>query len=155
MPMTLDTSAARRAWLAVLAQAPRGALARHAAHLHAQSFEWLREPEIGLAMLRGRIGNSGDRFNLGEATMTRCVVRHRGVDGRVAAGLGMVIGRDVERAGWVAQLDAMLQQPEHHDALMRDVVAPLREATQALRREEAARTAASKVRFFTLTPETP
>jgi len=156
MPVTSDhpPSLSRSEWLAVLAHAPRDALARHAERLHAESFDWLREPEIGLVMLRGRIGNGGDRFNLGEATVTRCVVRHRGIGGQVAAGLGVVIGRDTERATWVARLDAMLQQPEHHDALRRDVIAPLRHATQAQRAEQAARTAASTVRFFTLTPET-
>ena len=143
----------RRAWLAVLAHAPRDALARHANAISAENFDWLREPEIGLAMLRGRIGNAGDRFNLGETTLTRCVVRHRGALGTVSAGLGYVLGRDAQRAEWVARIDALLQQPEHHDALMREVIQPLAAATQAARNAQAARTAASRVRFFTLAPE--
>ncbi len=31
----------------------------------------LRATETGLVMLRGRIGGDGDRFNVGEATVTR------------------------------------------------------------------------------------
>ena len=152
MTATPSTST-RRDWLAVLAHAPRDALRRHAEALSSQHFEWLRRPETGLTMLRARIGNTGDRFNLGEATMTRCVLRHRGSLGTVAAGLGYVLGRDAQRAEWVARLDAMLQQPEHHEALMRDVIAPLRAATEAQRLAQAQRTAASRVQFFTLAPE--
>jgi phosphonate metabolism protein PhnG/phosphonate metabolism protein PhnH len=35
----------------------------------------LRPPEIGLVMLRGRIGGDGGAFNLGEATVTRAAVQ--------------------------------------------------------------------------------
>jgi alpha-D-ribose 1-methylphosphonate 5-triphosphate synthase subunit PhnG len=154
--MTTDIAdtASRREWLSVLAHAPRELLGRHAQAISGHGFEWLREPEIGLAMLRGRVGNSGDRFNLGEATMTRCVVRHRGAAGTLRAGIGYVLGRDEERARWIARLDALLQQPEHHEALMRDVIAPLRHAVAEQRAQQAARTAASRVNFFTLQPET-
>jgi alpha-D-ribose 1-methylphosphonate 5-triphosphate synthase subunit PhnG len=145
--------ARRREWLAVLAHAPRDALARHAAAIDERGFETLRAPETGLAMLRGRIGNTGDRFNLGEATMTRCVVRHRSAAGDSHAGVGYVLGRDPERALWVARLDALLQHDEHHADLMRDVIAPLSALVQQRRADEAAQTAASRVRFFTLQPE--
>ena len=145
--------AGRQRWLAVLAHAPRELLARHAAALSDAAFVRLRAPEVGLAMIRARVGNTGDRFNLGDATVTRCVVRHRGVDGRVAAGVGLVLGRDEARAEWVARLDAMLQQPEHHEALMRDVIAPLAAETARRRAQDAARTAQSNVSFDTLGPE--
>jgi len=145
--------AARRHWLAVLAHAPRELLERHAAAISADVFVRLRAPEVGMALLRARIGNHGDRFNLGDATVTRCVVRHAGVAGRLTAGVGYVLGRDEARAEWIARLDALLQQPEHHEALMRDVIAPLAAAVAARRAEEAARTAGSRVEFHTLTPE--
>jgi alpha-D-ribose 1-methylphosphonate 5-triphosphate synthase subunit PhnG len=158
MPMTSDTSeplstGVRRDWLAVLAHAPREALRRHMDAIMAQPFDWLREPETGLAMLRGRVGNGGDRFNLGEATLTRCVVRHRSALGTVSAGIGYVLGRDAERAGWIARIDALLQQPQQRDALLRDVIEPLREATAQRRAAKQARTDASRVEFFTLQPE--
>jgi len=175
---TRDTAAiqARQRWLAVLAQAPRELLERHAAALQDAAFTRLRAPETGLTMVRARIGNRGDRFNVGDATVTRCVVRHRGRDGRlaagvgdatvtrcvvrhqgiggnVAAGVGYVLGRDEARAEWVARFDALLQQPEHHDALMRDVVAPLAAATARRRAADAARIASSRVSFDTLASE--
>jgi alpha-D-ribose 1-methylphosphonate 5-triphosphate synthase subunit PhnG len=145
--------AARQRWLAVLARAPRDLLERHAAALPDDAFTRLRAPETGLTMVRARIGNRGDRFNVGDATVTRCVVRHRGADGGVAAGVGYVLGRDEARAEWVARFDALLQQPEHHDAVMRDVVAPLAAETARRRAAAAARIATSRVSFDTLAPE--
>jgi alpha-D-ribose 1-methylphosphonate 5-triphosphate synthase subunit PhnG len=143
----------RQNWLAVLAHAPRRLLEQHAGALAEERFTRLRAPEIGLTMVRARIGNHGDRFNVGDATVTRCVVRHRGTDGRLAAGVGYVLGRDEARAEWIARLDAMLQQPELHDTLMREVIAPLREATARRRADEAAVTASSRVSFDTLASE--
>ena len=143
----------RRHWLAVLAHASREQLARHAAALADADFARLRPPEVGLTMVRARIGNQGDRFNVGDATVTRCVVRHRGIDGRLAAGVGYVLGRDEARAEWIARLDALLQQPEHHAALMADVIAPLAAETARRRAAAAALTASSRVSFDTLASE--
>ena len=144
---------ARQRWLAALAHAPRELLARHAAGLPDDAFTRLRAPEIGLTMVRARIGNRGDRFNVGDATVTRCVVRHRGRDGHLVAGVGYVLGRDEARAEWVARIDALLQQPEHHDTLMRDVIAPLADETAKRRAAAAALTASSRVSFDTLASE--
>ncbi len=65
--------------MAVLARTPRaeletalvGALGGEAM----PAFEWLRAPQTGLAMVRGRIGGTGNAFNLGEATVTRATYR--------------------------------------------------------------------------------
>ncbi|MBO9512565.1 MAG: phosphonate C-P lyase system protein PhnG [Variovorax sp.] len=152
-PHSTSTSPPPRAqWLAVLAHAPRELLKRHAEALPALHFDVLRAPEIGLAMLRGRIGNQGDRFNVGEATITRCVVRHRDGDS-ASIGVGYVLGRDTERVDWIARLDALLQQPRWHDALQADVIAPLAAATARLRAGEQGATASSRVHFFNLQPE--
>ena len=35
----------------------------------------LRAPELGLVLVRGRMGGAGDAFNLGEMTLTRAAVR--------------------------------------------------------------------------------
>ena len=43
----------------------------------------LRATETGLVMLRGRIGGDGDRFNLGEATVTRAAVQIASGRGRL------------------------------------------------------------------------
>src|SRR5262249_40898887 len=68
--------AGRRAAMAVLAQAATDEIAAGLAALgdtpaHAE----VRPAEIGLVMVRGRIGGDGAPFNLGEATVTRCAVQ--------------------------------------------------------------------------------
>lgn len=147
-------NAARARWLAILAHAPRELLERHAETLQPLHFEVLRAPETGLAMLRGRIGNEGDRFNVGELTLTRAVVRHREEGGgAVAVGVGYALGRDPERVGWVARFDALLQQARWHDRLQAEVIGPLAAATARARAREQRETAASRVHFFNLQPE--
>lgn len=149
------TTAAERAdWLRVLARGTATELERLATPVLADyAFEWLRAPEIGLVMVRARIGNRGDRFNLGEATVTRCAVRHRGADGRTVAGVGHVLGRDAARAERIAKLDALLQLPALRPLLRQTVLQPLAAHTAQRQADERARTEASRVRFFTLQAE--
>lgn len=155
MTDTVSSLQALRAdWLRVLARADAALLLRTAAPVLADyRFETLRAPEIGLTMVRARIGNRGDRFNLGEATLTRCAVRHRDGEGRATVGVGHVLGRDEARAECIARLDALLQRDELRALLLRDVVEPLRSARALRDRDERERTEASRVRFFALQPE--
>jgi len=147
-------SARRAAWLRTLARGAPDELARLAGPVLADyTFELLRAPETGLVMVRARIGNQGDRFNVGEATLTRCAVRHRGADGAAVAGVGHVLGRDAARAERIAQLDALLQLPALHALLCATVLQPLHAHTARRETEERARTEASRVRFFTLQAE--
>lgn len=141
----LTDPAARRHWLAVLARAQRGELEQAVARAAPPRHELVRAPECGMVMVRGRTGGTGQPFNLGEATVTRCAARigeHLGV--------GYLLGRDHRRAECIALLDALLQDPARRSALLREVVEPL---AQAQARERAARSreaAASRVEFFTL-----
>ena len=148
-----DPQAARQHWLGVLAHAPRALLAERVGELMALPFDTLRAPEVGLVMLRARVAQHGERFNLGEATVSRCVLRHQDASGRATVGVGYVLGRDMERVGWIARLDALLQQPHWRARLMADVVAPLAAALACERAEAQARTAASRVQFYTLQAE--
>ena len=144
---------ARQQWLSVLAHAPRASLQQLLCPLMTGlQFEPLRAPEVGLTMLRARAGNSGERFNLGEATLTRCVLRFQS-EALLSVGVGYVLGRDIERATWVAQADALLQQPTWGERLQAELIAPLRALTQAQRSRQASQTAASRVQFYTLQAE--
>lgn len=157
MPMTDSAphdNASRRDWLRVLARAHPSELRRSAASVVADYvFETLREPETALMMVRARIANTGDRYNLGEAALTRCVVRHVDAASLAVAGVGYVMGTDTAHALLVAQLDALLQRPHLHALLMSTVVEPLRQARQARDDAERLATEASRVRFLTLQPE--
>lgn len=139
--------ALRREWLAVLARASLDELeAGMRQHAPGLRYEFLRRPERGMVMLRGRIGGSGDAFNLGEATVTRCTVRLG--DGLV--GSGHVLGREPRKAELVAVLDALMQEPVYRARLDAELLRPLRAGQQARRTQAAAAAGASKVEFFTL-----
>jgi alpha-D-ribose 1-methylphosphonate 5-triphosphate synthase subunit PhnG len=148
--------AARRAWLAVLARAPRDALASALERVLAggapPAYDWLRPPEIGLAMVRGRIGGTGDAFNLGEATVTRATLRLRAAEGGPPATVGVAchLGRDKRRAELAALADALLQLPERHARAHAELIEPFRAQQAAERAARARETATTRVEFFTM-----
>ncbi len=113
------------------------------------SFTWIRRPETGMTMVRARAGGSGQPFNLGEMTVTRCALRTG--DGFV--GVAYVKGRDHELAELAALLDAMLQDPTQHDDIERRVIGLLEHHQQARRDSLKRKAAATKVDFFTLATE--
>ena len=140
-------AAARRAALAVLVEASTHELARLLENVAAlPAHEIVRQPETGLVMLQGRIGGDGAPFNVGEATVSRAVVRLTSGE----MGFGYVLGREREKARLVALCDALMQSTPHRAALEREVIAPVRARIAAERRLTAERTAATRVDFFTL-----
>ena len=141
-----DTDARRR-WMSVLALATTAELeAAWAALPLRPEHRWLRAPEIGLAMVRARAGGSGVRFNLGEVTVTRCSVAL--TDGTVAH--AYVGGRRRRHAELAALFAALLQDPARRAELEERVVEPLAAAQRRRRRAVAARSAPTRVEFFTM-----
>ncbi|MEM9062436.1 MAG: phosphonate C-P lyase system protein PhnG [Pseudomonadota bacterium] len=137
---------ARRDWMSVIAKAPAADLSACYARLgQTPGFTWLRPPEIGAVMVRGRAGATGAPFNLGEMTITRCSLRL--ADGSV--GHAYVPGRDRDRAEKAAICDALLQGPAA-DKVRRAVLEPLREAHRKRRAETAGEAEKTRVDFFTM-----
>ncbi len=133
----------RKRWMAVLARASRAEIeALSGPELPAH--EIMKAPETGTVMVEGRAGGAGRRFNLGEATMTRCIVRLS--DG--AMGFSYALGRDGRKARLAAILDARLQRKS--ESALRQGVARLAEAQVAARDLASRKAAATKVDFFTL-----
>ncbi|MEL6997062.1 MAG: phosphonate C-P lyase system protein PhnG [Pseudomonadota bacterium] len=140
------SDAARRDWMSVMAKAPAEDLSACFERLgSAPSFTWLRPPEIGAVMVRGRAGATGAPFNLGEITVTRCSLRLE--DGSV--GHAYVPGRDRDRAQKAAMCDAMLQGAAAAD-VRREVVEPLRKAHNKRRAATAGEAEKTRVDFFTM-----
>jgi len=109
-------------------------------------YEFLRRPEPGSVMVRGRTGGTGSPFNLGEMTVTRCAVRlANGVVGHA-----YVQGRNVRHAESAAVMDALLQDPERSETLGAEVIEPLAAAFESTRVLRARKAAATRVDFFTL-----
>lgn len=133
----------RKAWISVLAKSPPARLAALLPRL--PQHDLLRAPETGAVMVRGRVGGSGEPFNLGEMTVTRCSVRL--VEG--AVGHAWVQGRDKGHAIRAAVADALLQTDAAPE-ISRQVLQPLQEEAAAVARARAEKAAATKVEFFTL-----
>lgn len=145
----------RPEWMALLARAPLELLASAVEPFtRGLRTEWLRRPETGLYMVQGRAGGTGERFNLGEVTVTRCALRQVGQDASASpVGVAYVLGRHHRQAELAAQADALLQQPAHHEALEQQLLAPVR---QHLAQEKALRQGlaqSTKVDFFTVARE--
>jgi len=142
-----DTEARQRR-LRLLARADTERLeAIWAAWPEAPRFRRLKPPETGLAMIRARAGGVGQRFNLGEMTVSRCVVV---LEASHAIGVGYVQGRDQRKAELVALFDALAQNEAVAALLERDILLPLEAELLAARRLREAKVAATKVDFFTL-----
>jgi len=144
-PATDPAIATRQRWIGVLARAVGDELTRHESALRDAEYQMIRAPEIGMTLVRGRMGGTGAAFNVGEMTVTRCVVRL--ADGRT--GFSYLAGRDKPRAELAALADAHLQGPQQIHWL-NTLIEPLAEAQARRRAEQDAATAASKVEFFTL-----
>ena len=145
-------TAQRRRWMSVLAKAQLCELETAWEDLADKpAYDWLRQPEVGMVMVRARTGGTGGRFNLGQMTVTRCALRLVAADQDAeAVGLGYVQGRSKRHAELAAVFDALLQDDARRPALEGSVIEPL-EAAHADRRDERSRKANStKVNFFTM-----
>lgn len=142
----LDATPQRPDWMGLAARARPDALASAMASLgDPPPREWLRRPETGTVMVRGRTGGSGAPFNLGEVTATRCALRLE--DG--TEGHAIVQGRDAAHAERAAILDALMQG-RRADEVRRAVLDPLRAAEDARRDARARKAEATRVDFETM-----
>jgi alpha-D-ribose 1-methylphosphonate 5-triphosphate synthase subunit PhnG len=143
--MGTETTAARRAVMA-LAAAARAEELEPVRALAPEGVVDLRAPEVGLVMVRGRIGGSGAAFNLGEATVSRAAVRLPSG----ATGFGHLLGRDRAKARDAALIDALWVDGAQRDRLEAEILSPLRARIGREAARHAAETAATRVDFFTL-----
>ena len=135
----------RQHWIGVLARAQLNELQPFESALKDAEYQLIRAPEIGMTLVRGRMGGDGAAFNVGEMSVTRCVVRL--ADGRT--GYSYLAGRDKLHAELAALADAHLQGPQP-SLWLSDLITALATAQAKRRAEKQADTAATKVEFFTL-----
>ncbi|MCL2591718.1 MAG: phosphonate C-P lyase system protein PhnG [Betaproteobacteria bacterium] len=145
-----EAQSVRQRRMAALAFADETTLEAEAAKL-ANSFSYtlLRRPEAGMVMLEGRAGNTGQRFNVGEMLITRCVLRLE-TQGNVTEGYAFVKGNRPRFAELAALFDALLQQEGWAQSLDRSLIAPLVARREEQLKKRAEETAPTRVDFFTL-----
>lgn len=146
-PAPLD----RGAWMAVLSRTPLSLLEPALAAHTADAPHWLRAPETGLMMVEARAGGTGDRFNLGEVTLTRCALRLPEAPGVV--GVAYVLGRSHRQARLAATADALLQDPAHRSELQALLLGPAQRHIARAAADRRGRVRGSKVEFFTVARE--
>lgn len=143
----------RPEWMALLARAPQKLLDGALPTDSGAAPQWLRKPETGLMMVQGRAGGTGERFNLGEITVTRCALRLPGADALAPVGVAYVLGRNHRQAQLAAVADALLQDPAHREGLEDKLLKPVREHLQALQVVRHDRAQTTKVDFLTVARE--
>lgn len=136
----------RKQWMGLLAKAPAGRVsALLDACIARPSFEWLRAPEIGSTMVQARAGGTGEPFNLGEMSVTRCALTLK--SGEV--GHAYIQGRRKADAEAAALVDALMQT-EAAEQVRTAILEPLAAEAAARRAARSSKAAATKVDFFTL-----
>ncbi len=140
----------RQDWMTTLALSSVDDLDRHwAALADKPDFAWLKPPEFGAVMVRGRTSGTGAAFNVGEMTVTRCSLQLA----NGAVGVAYVAGRGKRHAALAAVFDALLQGGDERGVFARRAVDELSARITRRRRREIAKAYTSKVDFFMLTRE--
>lgn len=144
----------RSDWISVLAGAPMDLLESALVSYSVTSSQWLRPPETGLMMVQARAGATGERFNLGEVTVTRCALRlNPGTSAAAQVGVAYVLGRSHRHAHLAAVADALLQDPAQHEAIRKGLLEPARQHLALQRAVRHSRAQSTKVEFFTVARE--
>jgi alpha-D-ribose 1-methylphosphonate 5-triphosphate synthase subunit PhnG len=138
-----DGDRARPEWMSALSCARREDLDERWAAFAGVQFTWLKKPEFGAALVRGRMNGKEAEFNIGELTLTRCSVQLE--QGEV--GLAYVPGCDKRHAMMAAVLDALLQGNGALAAEAKRLVADLVEKRDVRRDLARTKTQASSVDF--------
>ena len=108
-------------------------------------YEWLRTPEIGSIMAQGRMGVTGDKFNIGEVTITRCSLKlNCGTIGH-----SYVQGRSKKKAEISALCDALMQTKMSKE-INKNIIIPLGKIKKDNKDKILSKAEATKVDFFTL-----
>ena len=137
---------ARQAWIAILAKSSVKDIEQQVKTLgNLPQYSFLRQPEIGLTMVRGRVGGTGEVFNLGEMTITRCVVNIEDTTGFAYVG-----GRSKRHAELAAVCDGLLQHEKWQEIVHTQVIEPLAKIIQQKQEKQQRQTEATKVEFFTM-----
>ncbi len=149
-----NQAVSRSVWMSLLARAPQPWLETHLASQCEGDLQWLRPAETGLMMVQGRAGGSGQRFNLGEVRVTRCVLKPDAArTGCRQVGVAYVMGGSHRHAQLAALADALLQEPSLHAHWSDVLLQPLQHMQDAQAQQKNAQAQATRVEFFAVARE--
>ena len=130
----------RREWLRLLSKTPIAELKSSWKGANPGTDFQTRSAEVVLAMIRGRADGTGRPFNLGEATITRCVVRcSDSANDAPLLGVGYTLGRDKLRAQLIAQFDALFQDSALGEGLQEGILPQFAKRRQSEQKHSCAK----------------
>lgn len=148
--LTAQNQSQRQQWMSALATADFEQLtALWQAQSFTPSYQFIRAPEIGLAQVQARMGGTGNRFNVADVTVTRCVIKLENGD----LGYSYISGRNKPHAELAALIDGLMQSETYQPELMMSVIQPLQTTRAKKHQLRQQQVASSKVDFFTLVRE--
>lgn len=137
----------RQQLLSVLAKSSLKDIQQHWEHsLHDFEYSPLRAPQTGMVMAVARAEGSGEPFNLGEVSVTRCAIKL--TTGQT--GIGYVMGSSKEHSLHVALLDALAQVDDQYEDIKLKLIQPLQQKIEQRNQQQQQKTAATKVDFLTM-----
>ena len=136
----------RKSWMSLLATSSQSDLLNLWEQKKIKvNYVWLRTPEIGSIMAQGRMGVTGDKFNIGEVTITRCSLKlNCGTIGHSYAQ-----GRSKKKAEISALCDALMQTKMSKE-INKNIIIPLEKIKKDNKDKILSKAEATKVDFFTL-----
>lgn len=114
--------------------------------IDAIDYEFIRRPEVGMVMAVARTGMTGEPFNLGEVTVTRCAIKLDSGE----TGFGYVQGRNKKHSTHIAVIDALAQKQECRSELFSQLIDPLQKINHEKRHQQQVHSDKTKVDFFTM-----
>lgn len=146
MTNSQENSEQRQEWISLLGSAdPAWLEARKKTLALDPTPDYMVPPETGMIMMQARQDGAGSRFNLGEVTVSRCILKLDEI-----MGYAMVMGSDLRHAELAALFDALLQTPDPGPELQETLLPQLRRMREERRNKEAREARTSKVEFFTM-----
>jgi len=137
----------RKALLATLANTESQALVSAWRALEIEpEYTLLKQPEIGMVMVKAKTGGNGSPFNMGEMTVTRTVLQLHSHE----MGYGYTAGRDKDKSLTIALIDACYQVEGWQEQIEEKLVQPLRKDLQQARSQHQETVDRTKVNFFTM-----
>jgi alpha-D-ribose 1-methylphosphonate 5-triphosphate synthase subunit PhnG len=137
----------RKKLLSVLAKSSKNHIVDQWKSLNISTdYKFLKKPEIGMVMVRARAAGHGENFNMGEMTVTRCVVQ---LDSN-EIGYGYTAGREKEKSKLIAIIDALFQKEAFRDVISSNILQPLIVLQEKKETHNKIKTDTSKVNFFTM-----
>jgi len=146
--MTLKTQTINREdWIGLLGSADPTDLESALEKLnHPIEFNHIVKPETGMLMVQAKADGTNSRFNLGEITISKCILE---INGQYM-GAGWTMGTNLRHAELAALFDGLFQDPLFQETLNQTLIPLLKEKQQAKNDRRLKDAADTKVEFFTL-----